>query len=302
MHLCITHLLKEAIETSGNSSHRAFLAVPGSRAACFLHSRRRHDQQPMRGETRDRDSGSPDRFQDGVWANFILFLIKKQKHIKTPPDKPTPRCPVTEAQTSWNMSIILNPYSFLNLDSGNFRSQSADSNPWDNSSPTCWSKSDLLIPSSCSSSPIHWLSTMRGLICGPKLAACGLVLSMWGVVMLVSVSLGHSWDSWVLLKSPHRVRCLWTRGSSPFSMHQSNLCSGLGLKQPSSLSLAPLEAALSFKWGTGLARCGSSGGVIGLCFLRLCWAFSSPRIQQFWLKTYHWPTKTFTKSKSYVDV
>lgn len=30
---------------------------------------------------------------------------------------------------------------------------------------------------------------MRGLICGPKLAACGLVLSMWGVVMLVSVNL-----------------------------------------------------------------------------------------------------------------
>lgn len=29
---------------------------------------------------------------------------------------------------------------------------------------------------------------MRGLICGPKLAACGLVLSMWGVVMLVSVN------------------------------------------------------------------------------------------------------------------
>lgn len=30
---------------------------------------------------------------------------------------------------------------------------------------------------------------MRGLICGPKLAACGIVLSMWGVVMLVSVEI-----------------------------------------------------------------------------------------------------------------
>lgn len=25
---------------------------------------------------------------------------------------------------------------------------------------------------------------MRGLICGPKLAACGMVLSLWGVIML----------------------------------------------------------------------------------------------------------------------
>lgn len=28
---------------------------------------------------------------------------------------------------------------------------------------------------------------MRGLICGPKLATCGLILSIWGVIMLVSL-------------------------------------------------------------------------------------------------------------------
>lgn len=29
---------------------------------------------------------------------------------------------------------------------------------------------------------------MRGLVCGPKQAACGMVLSLWGVIMLVSTT------------------------------------------------------------------------------------------------------------------
>lgn len=32
---------------------------------------------------------------------------------------------------------------------------------------------------------LDWF-TMRGLVCGPKMAACGIVLSLWGVIMLVS--------------------------------------------------------------------------------------------------------------------
>ncbi|XP_028284860.1 ribonuclease kappa-like [Parambassis ranga] len=30
---------------------------------------------------------------------------------------------------------------------------------------------------------------MRGLICGPKLAACGIVLSVWGVIMLAMLGI-----------------------------------------------------------------------------------------------------------------
>uniref|UniRef100_A0A3B4TP65 Ribonuclease, RNase K a n=1 Tax=Seriola dumerili TaxID=41447 RepID=A0A3B4TP65_SERDU len=42
----------------------------------------------------------------------------------------------------------------------------------------CWSSSLSLSPFSCST------LIMRGLICGPKCAACGIVLSTWGVIML----------------------------------------------------------------------------------------------------------------------
>ncbi|XP_053199458.1 ribonuclease kappa-A [Scomber japonicus] len=30
---------------------------------------------------------------------------------------------------------------------------------------------------------------MRGLICGPKLAACGIVLSLWGIIMLTMLGI-----------------------------------------------------------------------------------------------------------------
>ncbi|XP_003966823.1 ribonuclease kappa-A [Takifugu rubripes] len=41
---------------------------------------------------------------------------------------------------------------------------------------------------------------MRGLICGPKLAACGLVLSMWGVVMLALLGIFFTTHSAVLIE------------------------------------------------------------------------------------------------------
>ncbi|KAM9335638.1 ribonuclease kappa-A [Symphorus nematophorus] len=36
---------------------------------------------------------------------------------------------------------------------------------------------------------------MRGLICGPKLAACGMVLSLWGVIMLAMLGIFFSTHS-----------------------------------------------------------------------------------------------------------
>ncbi|XP_068164737.1 ribonuclease kappa-A-like isoform X2 [Antennarius striatus] len=44
----------------------------------------------------------------------------------------------------------------------------------------------------------HW--TMRGLICGPKLAACGMLLSAWGVVMLAMLGIFFSTHSAVLIE------------------------------------------------------------------------------------------------------
>ncbi|XP_008286589.1 ribonuclease kappa-A [Stegastes partitus] len=41
---------------------------------------------------------------------------------------------------------------------------------------------------------------MRGLICGPKLAACGIVLSMWGVIMLGMLGIFFTTHSAVLIE------------------------------------------------------------------------------------------------------
>ncbi|TMS01928.1 ribonuclease kappa-A-like [Larimichthys crocea] len=41
---------------------------------------------------------------------------------------------------------------------------------------------------------------MRGLICGPKLAACGMVLSTWGVIMLALLGIFFSTHSAVLIE------------------------------------------------------------------------------------------------------
>ncbi|XP_068444201.1 ribonuclease kappa-A [Clinocottus analis] len=41
---------------------------------------------------------------------------------------------------------------------------------------------------------------MRGLICGPKLAACGIVLSSWGVIMLAMLGIFFSTHSAVLIE------------------------------------------------------------------------------------------------------
>ncbi|KAK5876167.1 hypothetical protein CesoFtcFv8_027164 [Champsocephalus esox] len=41
---------------------------------------------------------------------------------------------------------------------------------------------------------------MRGLICGPKVAACGMVLSAWGVIMLVMLGIFFSTHSAVLFE------------------------------------------------------------------------------------------------------
>ncbi|XP_035531292.1 ribonuclease kappa-A-like [Morone saxatilis] len=41
---------------------------------------------------------------------------------------------------------------------------------------------------------------MRGLICGPKLAACGMVLSTWGVIMLAMLGIFFTTHSAVLIE------------------------------------------------------------------------------------------------------
>ncbi|KAM6959896.1 ribonuclease kappa-A [Tautogolabrus adspersus] len=41
---------------------------------------------------------------------------------------------------------------------------------------------------------------MRGLICGPKLSACGLVLSLWGVIMLSMLGIFFITHSAVLIE------------------------------------------------------------------------------------------------------
>lgn len=41
---------------------------------------------------------------------------------------------------------------------------------------------------------------MRGLICGPKLAACGVVLSIWGVIMLAMLGIFFTMHSAVLIE------------------------------------------------------------------------------------------------------
>ncbi|XP_075943224.1 ribonuclease kappa-A-like [Anarhichas minor] len=41
---------------------------------------------------------------------------------------------------------------------------------------------------------------MRGLICGPKLAACGIVLSTWGVIMLAMLGIFFTTHSAVLIE------------------------------------------------------------------------------------------------------
>ncbi|XP_026176699.1 ribonuclease kappa-A [Mastacembelus armatus] len=41
---------------------------------------------------------------------------------------------------------------------------------------------------------------MRGLICGPKRAACGIVLSTWGVIMLVLLGIFFTIHSAVLIE------------------------------------------------------------------------------------------------------
>ncbi|KAM7365936.1 hypothetical protein PAMP_015413 [Pampus punctatissimus] len=41
---------------------------------------------------------------------------------------------------------------------------------------------------------------MRGLICGPKLAACGIVLGTWGVIMLAMLGIFFTTHSAVLIE------------------------------------------------------------------------------------------------------
>ncbi|XP_037614279.1 ribonuclease kappa-A isoform X2 [Sebastes umbrosus] len=41
---------------------------------------------------------------------------------------------------------------------------------------------------------------MRGLICGPKLAACGMVLSIWGVIMLAMLGIFFTTHSAILIE------------------------------------------------------------------------------------------------------
>uniref|UniRef100_A0A3B4TP36 Ribonuclease, RNase K a n=1 Tax=Seriola dumerili TaxID=41447 RepID=A0A3B4TP36_SERDU len=41
---------------------------------------------------------------------------------------------------------------------------------------------------------------MRGLICGPKCAACGIVLSTWGVIMLAMLGIFFSVHSATLIE------------------------------------------------------------------------------------------------------
>ncbi|XP_040887280.1 ribonuclease kappa-A [Toxotes jaculatrix] len=41
---------------------------------------------------------------------------------------------------------------------------------------------------------------MRGLICGPKCAACGVVLSTWGVIMLTMLGIFFATHSAVLIE------------------------------------------------------------------------------------------------------
>lgn len=41
---------------------------------------------------------------------------------------------------------------------------------------------------------------MRGLICGPKLAACGVVLSTWGVIMMAVLGIFFTSHSAVLIE------------------------------------------------------------------------------------------------------
>ncbi|KAM9836725.1 ribonuclease kappa-A [Aulostomus maculatus] len=41
---------------------------------------------------------------------------------------------------------------------------------------------------------------VRGLICGPKLAACGVVLSLWGVVMLALLGIFFTTHAAVLIE------------------------------------------------------------------------------------------------------
>ncbi|XP_076580825.1 ribonuclease kappa-A [Chaetodon auriga] len=41
---------------------------------------------------------------------------------------------------------------------------------------------------------------MRGLICGPKLAACGVILSTWGVIMLSMLGIFFTTHSAVLIE------------------------------------------------------------------------------------------------------
>ncbi|KAI3376709.1 hypothetical protein L3Q82_017131 [Scortum barcoo] len=41
---------------------------------------------------------------------------------------------------------------------------------------------------------------MQGLICGPKLAACGIVLSTWGVIMLATLGIFFTTHSAVLIE------------------------------------------------------------------------------------------------------
>ncbi|XP_054609130.1 ribonuclease kappa-A-like isoform X2 [Dunckerocampus dactyliophorus] len=43
-------------------------------------------------------------------------------------------------------------------------------------------------------------SSMRGLICGPKLAACGVLLSVWGVIMLAVLGICFITHSAVLIE------------------------------------------------------------------------------------------------------
>ncbi|XP_075896587.1 ribonuclease kappa-A-like [Nelusetta ayraudi] len=41
---------------------------------------------------------------------------------------------------------------------------------------------------------------MRGLVCGPKMAACGMVLSLWGVIMLGLLGIFFTLHSAVLIE------------------------------------------------------------------------------------------------------
>ncbi|XP_041820871.1 ribonuclease kappa-A [Chelmon rostratus] len=41
---------------------------------------------------------------------------------------------------------------------------------------------------------------MRGFICGPKLAACGVILSTWGVIMLTMLGIFFTTHSAVLIE------------------------------------------------------------------------------------------------------